>query len=66
MRVCKKFQWPLTLKNNEAPEIESTIHKKGSPKIYKNNIFANWEEEITDLAQKLYYDCQKTFFTITR
>ena len=62
-RVCKKGHCHLTLKHKEAPEKEGTVYKKGSPKPYHHIVSATWgREDVTDLAQQLYYDGHNAFF----
>jgi len=63
LRVCKKGHCHLNAKHKEASEKEGTVYKKGSPKPYKHIISATWgREDVTDLAQQLYYDGHNAFF----
>jgi hypothetical protein len=62
-RVCKKGVCSLPNKNKLASEKEGAVYKKGSPKPYKHIISATWgREDVTDLAQQLYYDGHNAFF----
>jgi len=63
LRVCKKGHCHLNAKHKEASEKAGAVYKKGSPKPYKHIVSATWgREDVTDLAQQLYYDGHNAFF----
>ena len=64
-RVCSYDVCKLNTKHRKSIETTAGVYASNSPAPYKHIISATWgREDVTDLAQELYYEGFKSFYPL--